>query len=540
MSERRTELRTRTGRQLYDLLPEVYRTRDRDETQGRGDLAAYLDACGELLDRIRHTLDQRLADAFPDQPAEGRAGQGWILPYFARLLDVRLVSPHLEGRREEVAKAVAWRQRKGTLATVDAITEAVAQTRAEVHEGWKRVAVTPRPGFPLEPSLKLPRPLDPHNPLDAALHPGLPAVTPDLRRCVCIPGTHEDHTRRTVDGRLPSWKQGHYHPRRLVLFTPPPVGFFPPTAVRFTWGEREQNGEVFQDVELEDAGRVLFNPAPPWWNEQPWPDGRTAVITTRPPNFEEPVGIQELSFVESLIFELAPGERVELRGVAASKVEVRLREDTETETETESESDSEGGGLPVLDARDCLFGEIEAEEAVAQLEYCTVLDSLVARRVLASDCLFAGEVEIGDQTGEQASCIRYSRIPPELAQEAEASEAAFPSVSWLRRPATTTEEPAFFDLDFGRPEGVPDSPEFGQPGCGVLHPATPETICFGAEDGGEMGAYHRDRHCLQRAAVVEKLKDFLPVGIDAALVPDPRLLAEPPDETNGTETTTSE
>ena len=165
---------------------------------------------------------------------------------------------------------------------------------------------------------------------------------------------------------------------------------------------------------------------------------------------------------------------------------------------------------------------------------------LAARRVLASDCLFAGEVEIENQSQEGASCIRYSRIPPELVREAEAWEKANHPMTWLRRPGTTTEEPAFFDLDFGDPGGVPGSPEFGRPGCGVLHPATPEAICFGAEDGGEMGAYHRDRHCLQRAAVVEKLKDFLPVGIDAALVPDPRLLAEPADDTNGTETTTTE
>jgi hypothetical protein len=536
MSERRTELRTRTGRQLYDLLPEVYRTRDRDSAkggsaQGRGDLAAYLDACGELLDRIRQTLDQRLADAFPDRPEEGRAVQGWILPYFAQLLDVRLVSPHLDGRREEVARAVAWRQRKGTLATVDAIVEAVAQTEAEVHEGWKRVAVTPRPGLPLEPSLKLPRPLDPHNPLDAALHPGLPAVTPDLRRCVCIPGSHEDRTRRTVDGRLPSWKQGHYHPRRLVLFTPPPVGFFPPTALQFTWGERDEHEGAFQDVAADEtSGRVLFNPAPRWSGDRPWAGGRTAVITTQPPTFEEPVGIHELSFEENLIFKLAPGERVELRGVAASRVEVSLRD--ETQTETESETDPDGNAeLPVLDARDCLFGEIHAKVAEVGLEYCTVLGEVTARRVLASDCLFAGEVGIGDQTEDGSSCVRYSRIPPELAS---------PSVTWLRRPATTSEEPAFFDLEFGRPEGVPSSPEFGRAGCGVLHPATPETICFGAEDGGEMGAYHRDRHCLQRAAVVEKLKDFLPVGIDAALVPDPRLVAETPEEITESETTESE
>lgn len=444
---------TRTGAQLYDLLPEVYRTRDRDPAQGGGDLAPYLDACGELLDRVRNTLDQRLADAFPDRPEHGRAAQGWILPYLAQLLDARLVSTHEEGRRREVARAVAWRQRKGTLATVDEIAEAVGQTRAEVHEGWKRVAVTPRLGVPLEPAANLPRPLDRRNPLDAALHPGLPATTPDLRRQVCLPGTHEDRTRRTADGRLPSWKHGHHHPRRLVLFVPPPVGFYP-----------------------------VDHPDP-------------------------------------LTFEVGPDEPVVLRGVAARKVVVRANGEG-------------GGGVPLLDARDCLFGEVEAEEALVRLEYCTVLGDLSARRLLASDCLFAGGVEIADRTVEAASCLRYSRIPPELVRQARLSEEGSPSVTWLRRPATTTEEPAFFDLDFCHPEGVPESPAFGRPGCGALHPATPDAICFGAEDGGEMGAYHRDRHCLRRAAVLEKLRDFLPVGIEAALVPDPRLLEE------RTETTT--
>ncbi|MGD2115922.1 MAG: phage tail protein [Acidobacteriota bacterium] len=516
----RPPTRTRTGRQLYDLLPEVYRTRDRNETGGRGDLAAYLDACGELLDRIRDTLDQRLADAFPDRPAHGRAAQEWILPYFAQLLDVRLVSPHVEGRRAEVARAVAWRQRKGTLATVDRIAEAVAQTDAEVHEGWKRVAVTPRPGLPLEPSQDLPRPLDPRNPLDAALHPGLPAVTPDLRRHLGIPGTHEDRTRRTVDVRMPRWDRGHYHPRRLILFTPPPVGFFPATAERFRWSERDEHEDLLQDVEVEDGGRVLINPVPRWSDGRARPEGRAVVITTRPPVFEGPVTIEELSFLDTLTFEPAPGERVVLRGVAAARVVVRA------------------DGLstpPVLDARDCLLGEIDAGDALVRLEYCTVLERCAARRVEASDCLFAGEVEIGDRTGAGASCIRYSRIPPELARQAEASEEDGPPVTWLRRPATTTEEPAFFDLDFGEPGGVPASPELDRPGCGVLHPATPEAVCSGAEDGGEMGAYHRHHHCLQRAAVLDKLADFLPVGIEAALVPDPRLLADEPGPTTTTE-----
>ena len=135
-----------SGRRLYQLLPALYRERD------DGDLASYLDAAGVLLDQIRHTLDQRLADCFPDEPAEGSPAQDWLLPYFARLLDARLVSPRPEGRRAELARAVAWRQGKGTLAVVEAIAEAVAGLEVEVQEGWRRVAVTARVDRPLLPA----------------------------------------------------------------------------------------------------------------------------------------------------------------------------------------------------------------------------------------------------------------------------------------------------------------------------------------------------------------------------------------------------
>jgi hypothetical protein len=129
------KLTTAIGKQLYRVLPEVYRTRDGEETGGQEDLARFLDACGELLDRIRATLDQRLADSFPDNPPAGTACQPWLIPYFAQLLDVRLVSPDEKGRRDEVANAVAWRQRKGTLTVIEQIAEAVGQMEAEVGEG---------------------------------------------------------------------------------------------------------------------------------------------------------------------------------------------------------------------------------------------------------------------------------------------------------------------------------------------------------------------------------------------------------------------
>ncbi len=129
----------------------MYRTRDESR-----DLRAYLEGCGELLDAVYATLRQRYADNFPDNPPHGAKMapcQDWLLPYFADLVDARLVSPLPDGRRDELAKAILWRQGKGTLATMDSVVEAIGQTVAVVQEGWRRVATTPRIGQPLRPAV---------------------------------------------------------------------------------------------------------------------------------------------------------------------------------------------------------------------------------------------------------------------------------------------------------------------------------------------------------------------------------------------------
>ena len=80
---------------------------------------------------------------------------------------------------------------------------------------------------------------------------------------------------------------------------------------------------------------------------------------------------------------------------------------------------------------------------------------------------------------------------------------------------TTTEAPAFFEAAFGARHS------------GVLAPASHASILAGAEDEGELGAFHHARHAAIRTAILTKLADFLPVGLEAVLVPDARL-TEPP------------
>jgi hypothetical protein len=513
---------TVTGKQLFRLLPEVYRTRD------NGHLADYLDACGALLDLVRGTLDQRLADCFPDREDPVRAAQDWLLPYFAQLLDVRLVSPHTEGRREEIANAVRWRQRKGTLPTLEAIAEAVGQLEVEVDEGWRRVAVTPRVSVPLMPAgpVVLDPSLDSPHPIEAARRPALPVVTPDIGRAAramrsnaedplakasrfasqthywrqaslrgapCFPGSFDDPSRRVVDMRSPSWRDGHYHPRHLILFVPPPTGLFPPGQVVLNWSDRDTEPDLFASAESEDGHRLhLFNPSFQLGALDP---RRVLSFASSPQAFKDrrEVIVDNLNFRKSISVERG---RIKLRGVAMKNLIV-----------------SSHGDKPVIDAKDCLFDSIEAPNGLVRLEYCTV-GRLDCRRLQASDCLFIDRLEVTAR--KEPGCVRYSRVPPGSRTKGR-----------FQRAENTTESPVFFDFPIcGEPDAR--SSQFGRPGYRVLHPATPESICFGAEDGGEMGAYHERRYCLQGAAVLDKLEDFLPVGIEAVLVPDPRLLIPPP------------
>ena len=48
------------------------------------------------------------------------------------------------------------------------------------------------------------------------------------------------------------------------------------------------------------------------------------------------------------------------------------------------------------------------------------------------------------------------------------------------------------------------------------------------KDGGELGAYHHRGHAVHARAVLDKLRDYLPVGQSAVIIPDPKLNFPPP------------
>ncbi len=531
---------TRRQLRLFDLLPAHVRQRDTHHHTQR-----LLGSADELLDRLHATLQQYHRDNFPDHPEDdGPASQAWLLPYFAELLDARLVSPLEAGRRAEVMQAIRWRQRGGTLAAVDEIAEAVGQWEVVVQEGWQRLAMTPRLDTPLLPESchGLAEPLPAEHPAVIARHPGLPAVTPDFRcasQAVADPGRsplgqisrlhgqefrwrqHSPHgipchhqridpqgrfhgagfddvSRRTPDLREPDWRVGHAHPRRLLLHVMQPEGFFQRHRVRVRWRQ-----QWLDDLELPserflehvafycrlDRTLVFANRHPERQRVEVQgvfmlgqvPETGVGPADPRRWRFEDLIVVNRLE---------ADSGRLELERCALRQVRVHSIDMDE----------------PVIEARDCLFDHLRSARSLTRLEYVTVLGSCLVEALDASDCIFRCPLRKDDTNALPPAplCVRYSSILPDQVPDD------------LQRRHHNTRAPV-----------VMFSETFGEPGCGVLHPACDSRVRYRAEDATEPGAYHFLQIARRLEAVVEKLQDSLAVGQRAAVIPDAALARLP-------------
>src|SRR5580765_2688529 len=97
---------------LFDRLPEIYRTRD-DEQTPKNQLRAYLAAIEGPFGAIHDHIAQLYEDLFIDTCDD------WVIPYIADLLG----TTHLKGGprtlRADVADTIALRRRKGTLGAIE-------------------------------------------------------------------------------------------------------------------------------------------------------------------------------------------------------------------------------------------------------------------------------------------------------------------------------------------------------------------------------------------------------------------------------------
>jgi len=161
------------------------------------------------------------------------------------------------------------------------------------------------------------------------------------------------------------------------------------------------------------------------------------------------------------------------------------------------------------------------------------MDKTDCKHLQASDCVFVGDVSDGSGNEPESGCIRYSRIPQDFDGSALNVHTGYTDTN-------TRETPVFVNFDYCD-GGTADhrKPRYAEQGYGVLNTVSPRTIRFGAEDGGEMGACHHKYYSLKVESVLDKMREFLPVGIEPVLIFDTRLSHVPPEIINSSNGGTS-
>ncbi|HTW47747.1 MAG TPA: hypothetical protein VMD92_07355 [Acidobacteriaceae bacterium] len=138
---------------------------------------------------------------------------------------------------------------------------------------------------------------------------------------------------------------------------------------------------------------------------------------------------------------------------------------------------------------------------------CTVVGKVYASLLsLVSDCIFLAELTEADVSStpplwnaplwsarHQQGCVRYSYVP---------TGAILPRQFQCVEQAPGTPAPMFYAL------------QYGNPAYAKLLPTTDSSIREGADDGGEMGAYHSILAPQREADLLTRLAEYIPVGME--------------------------
>ncbi|QAT84704.1 hypothetical protein EJ065_3137 [Corallococcus coralloides] len=122
------------SQRLIQLLPGLYTARD--STLADRPLLKLLAVLGMELDAFARAVEQLRDDHFVE-----RAGPQ-ALPLLAELMGARLITDDPRVQRGVVARAVAWRRRKGTLASLEEVLSVTSLWDAEVDESFRSLLET--------------------------------------------------------------------------------------------------------------------------------------------------------------------------------------------------------------------------------------------------------------------------------------------------------------------------------------------------------------------------------------------------------------
>jgi hypothetical protein len=101
---------------LYERLPEIYRTKDKELPLVPGQLEDYLALVEEAFGHIHENIEELYHDLFVE------TGDDWVVPYIGDLLGTSYLKGDPWTVRADVADTIALRRRKGTLGAIELLT----------------------------------------------------------------------------------------------------------------------------------------------------------------------------------------------------------------------------------------------------------------------------------------------------------------------------------------------------------------------------------------------------------------------------------
>jgi hypothetical protein len=133
---------------MYELLPAVYRRRDKERTGGGSDLrgadggplSEFLSIVGEQAIRLREDIESLYDNWFIETCQE------WVVPYIADLIGYQLVQSQrltFFSVRREVANTIGYRRRKGSLALLEMLARDIAGWHARAVELYPLIVAAP-------------------------------------------------------------------------------------------------------------------------------------------------------------------------------------------------------------------------------------------------------------------------------------------------------------------------------------------------------------------------------------------------------------
>jgi hypothetical protein len=184
-----------TKEKIYDLLPSIYRIRDKEEGEP---LKALLEIIGEQVEIIEEDIQRLYNNWFIETCDE------WLVSYIGDLLNTKILNPVTRStfsHRSWVANTISYRRRKGTLATIERLSRDVTGWNCRAVEFFQNLVTTQYLNHLRVENI---------------------TATVDLRNkdkdILELIGTPFDRTTHTVDVRHIDTKRGYYNIPNIGIF----------------------------------------------------------------------------------------------------------------------------------------------------------------------------------------------------------------------------------------------------------------------------------------------------------------------------------